>query len=179
MDAYVRYGTTDTDIRSGELRNVNDRKRVEYGLNVRNRNLDGWGVAGHYRHVRQDEDISPFISDSLEVSLAKSFWGRLRLSASAGVTRTDFEFSEEDVDQRIYTLGLGGNPISRISLNYFATYLEDDGGTVPRKQLRHRLNVQWAFRMMRVTLLGESGDNELGTTESSDSRVTLQMVRDF
>lgn len=180
LDAYVRYNKVDTRILRGELTNrVNDRDRVEFGLNARNRALDGWALSGQYRHVRQDEDISPFVSNSLDLSLAKSFWGRLRMSVSAGVTRTDYEFSEEDIDQRTYTLGLGGSPFRRTSVNYYVGYLDDIGGTIPRAQLRHRLNLQWAYRMMRITLLGEFADDELGATARSDNRVTLQIVREF
>ena len=180
FDAYVRYNMTDTDIFSGELTNrVNDRDRVEFGLNARKRALDGWALSGHYRHVRQDEDISPFVSDSLDVGLEKSFWGRLRLSVSAGVARTDYEASDENIDQRMYTLGLGGAPLRRTSIDYFVSYLEDVGGTIPRTQIRHRLNIQWWYRMMRVVLRAEYGDDELGDTARTDERVTLQIVREF
>jgi hypothetical protein len=179
LDAYLRYSISDTDVRSGELSNVNDRDRVEFGLNARNRALDGWGMSGQYRHIQHDEDISPFVSDSLNVQLTKNFWGRLSVSVSAGVTRTDYEVSDEDIDQKSYTLGLGGSPFRRASINYYVAYLEDVGGTVPRKQLRHRLNFQWAYRMMRVTLFGEFSDDELGTTARTTNRVTLQIVREF
>jgi hypothetical protein len=111
--------------------------------------------------------------------LTKNFWGRLSVSVSAGVTRTDYEVSDEDIDQKSYTLGLGGSPFRRASINYYVAYLEDVGGTVPRKQLRHRLNFQWAYRMMRVTLFGEFSDDELGTTARTTNRVTLQIVREF
>jgi hypothetical protein len=178
--AFVRYNVTDTRVLSGELTNrVNDRDRVEFGLNARNRALDGWMLSGQYRHAEQDEDISPFVTDSIDISLAKNFWGRLNMSLSAGVTRTDYEFSDEDIDQRIYTLGIGGNPFRRATINYYVAYLDDVGGTVPRTQLRHRLNLQWAYRMMRITLLGQFSDDELGTTERTDNRVTLQIVREF
>jgi hypothetical protein len=180
LDAYVRFNSLDTDILSGELTNqVNDRDRLEFGLNARNRALDGWAMSGQYRYVEQDEDISPFSSNSLDINLTKSFWGRLSLSVSAGVIRTDFELSDEDIDQRTYSLGLSGNPFRRASVSYHAAYLEDIGGTVPRRQLRHRLNFQWDYRMMRVTLLAESSDDDLGTTTRTDNRVTLQIVRYF
>ena len=179
LDAYVRYNFTDTDVRSGELLNVNDRNRLEFGLNVRGRALDGWDLSGQYRHIQQDEDIAPFVGNSLDINLSKSFWGRLRMSLSAGVTRTDFESSVEDIDQKVYALGLGGNPFRGTIVNYYVTYLEDVGGTVPRAQLRHRLNLEWAFRMMRITLLGEFTDDEQGTTARDFNRVTLQIVREF
>ena len=180
LDAYVRYGFLDTDVRSGELTNrVNDRDRLEYGLNMRNRTLDGWVLSGYYRHVQQDENISPFVSDAVGVDLAKSFWGRLNVSASAGLTRSDYEFSDEDVNLRSYTLGLGARPLRRVLVNYHVAYLEDDGGTIPRKQLRQRLNVEWAYRMMRVTLFGQYSDDEFGTTTRTDNRVVLQITREF
>ena len=180
LNAYARYSVSDTDIRSGELVNrVNNRDRREFGLDLQDTALDGWSLGGHYRHVRQDEDLSPFVSNALNVNLSKSFWGRLSLSVSAGVTRTDYEFSDEDIDQRTYTLGLGGSPLRRTSVSYFASYLEDIGGTVPRTQVRHRLNFRWAYRMMRINLLAEYSDDELGTTARRDNRVTLQILRDF
>jgi hypothetical protein len=180
LSAYARYSISDTDIRSGELTNrVNNRDRREFGLDLQDTALDGWSLGGHYRHVQQDEDLSPFSSNALSVNLSRSFWGRLSMSVSAGVTRTDYEFSDEDVDQRTYTLGLGGSPIRRTSVNYFASYLEDVGGTVPRTQVRHQLNFRWAYRMMRIMLLAEYSDDELGTTARTDNRVTLQIFRDF
>jgi hypothetical protein len=180
FDAYARYSLLDTDILSGELTNrVNDRNRVEYGLSARNRALDGWALSGHYRYVQQDEDVSPFVGDSFEIGLAKSFWGRLRLSLSAGVTRTDYELSDEDLDSRSYSLRIGGSPFRGMSIDYSLTHFEDDGGSVPRRQLRQRLNAQWVYRMMRITLFGQFSDDEVGVTEQTNNRVILQIVRDF
>lgn len=180
LNAYVRYNLTDTRIISGELSNrVNDRDRLEFGLNARNRALDGWTLGGQYRHVRQDEDISPFVSNSVDVSLNKNFWGRLGVSLSAGATRTDYEISDEDIDQRTYTLELSGAPFGGSYARYYVAYLEDVGGSVPRTQLRHRLRFEWAYRLTRISLFGEFSDDELGGTARNDSRVTLQIVRNF
>jgi hypothetical protein len=179
LDAHVRYSLLDTDVRSGELTNLNDRDRLEFGLNARNRPLDGWALTGQYRFVDHDEDISPFVSHYLGVSLAKSFWGRLRLSVSAAISRSDYEFSDEDVDGRSYTLGLGASPFRRASVNYLATYLDDQGGTIPRTQLRHQLNFQWYYRMMRVRLRGEYSEDEQGTSTRDYKRLTLEIVREF
>ena len=170
----------DTDVRSGQLVNrVNDRDRFEFGMSVRNRALEGVAITGNYRHIQQDEDISPFTSDSLDVNLAKSFWGRLNASITAGFVRTDYEFSLEDIDQVSYSISLSGGFYRFGSIGYDVAYLEDVGGTVPRTQIRHRLSFQWAYRQMRVTLRGHHAVDELGESDRLDNRVTFQLTRDF
>lgn len=180
FNAHVRYSITDTNIRSGELINrVNDRDRLEFGLSVRNRALDGVAITGNFRHIEQDEDISPFTSDSLDISLAKNFWGRLNASFTAGFVKTDYEFSVEDLDQVSYAVSLSGSHYRFGSIGYDIAYLEDVGGTVPRTQLRHRLSFQWAYRQMRVMLRGHHAVDELGESDRLDNRVTFQITREF
>jgi hypothetical protein len=180
LSAHVRYDAFDTDVLSGELINrVNNRERVELGLSLRNRALDGVTVNAQYRHVQQKEDIGPFVSDSFDISMAKNFWGRLRVSLSAAYAKADYETSDEDTDQKTFTIGIGGSPVSRTSVNYDVSYLEDSGGTLERTQVRHRLSFQWSYRLMRANLYAQFSDDELGTTARTDNRITLQVSRYF
>jgi hypothetical protein len=180
LNAYTRYDTSDTDVISGELTNqVNNRDRFEAGVNVRNRPIDGWSVTGDYRYINQQDDLAPFTSNVISVGLAKRFWGRISVSISAGYLQSDYENSDEDDDQASYGLGLSGSPFRGANLNYDVAYVEDVGGTLARKSLRHRVNFQWGFRMVRVTLTGSFSDDELGTSANFDDRVSLEMTRYF
>ena len=180
VNAYLRYEAQDTSLRSGEFTNpVNDRNALELGVSVRNQFLDGWSMSGQYRHRDQDEEISPFVSDALDVSLTTSLRGTWNVTLAGGLSMIDFENSAEDVDQIRYRLGLSGRLFRRVQFQYDAAYLSDTGGTLSRKQLQHRLNLHWAYRQVRFVLRALYSDDELGPTDRINKQVTAQLIRAF
>ena len=180
LDAFIRYGTYDTDIRSGALSTpVNNRTSLEYGISANNQFLDGWSLSGHYRHLDQDEDISPFVRDALDVSLTTSLRGTWKLVLSGGLTRVDYDNSVEDVDLSTYRIGISGRPFRGAILTYDGSYLRDDGGSLAREQLQHRLNFQWTYRQVRLALRAYYNDNTLGPTQRDSMRVSAHITRVF
>lgn len=180
MNAYLRYDMQDTNLRSGEFSNpVNDRDSVEFGVSTSNQFLDGWSVSGQYRHREQDEEISPFVSDSLDVSLTTSLRGTWQVTVASGLASIDYENSSEDVDLISYRLGLRGRLLRSIQLSYDAAYLSDTGGTLSRQQLQHRLDFQWAYRQVRFVLRALYTEDDLGISNRTGKQVTAQLTRVF
>lgn len=178
--AYARYEIQDTNVREGELTNpLNDGDIVEFGIGTTNQFLDGWTLDAQYRHLRQDLETSPFVSDQLDVSVVTSLGGTLVLTLAAGLNETDYENSIEDVSQVTFRVGLRGRILRRSYLSYDAFLLDDTGGSLPRKQFRHRLNYQWSYRQMRFDLRATISDDELGATERNNATVMAQMTRVF
>ena len=180
MNAYLRYNTQDTNLRSGEFTNpINDRNSFEFGVSARNQFLDGWSLSGQYRHRDQDEEISPFVSDTLDVSLMTNLRGMWKLTLASSLSIVDFEDSIEDTNQVSYRLGLSGRLFQRAVFSYDLAYLSDDGGSLQRDQLRHRLQFQWAYRQVRFVFSALVADDKLGVTENDNTQVTARLTRVF
>ena len=180
MNAYLRYDSRDTSLRSGEFSNpVNDRNSLEVGLSTSNKFLDGWTMSASYRHRDQDEEISAYVSDTLEVSFVRSIFGTWKTTVAGNISAVSFENSAEDVDQLGYHLGLSGRLFRNAQLTYDVAYLTDTGGSLSRKQLQHRLRFRWSYRRLRLVLQALYSDDELGSTERKTKQATLQLVRGF
>jgi hypothetical protein len=180
MNVYVRYDDQDTSLRSGEFTNpINDRRSLELGIAINGQFLDGWSMNGELRHRDQEEEISPYTSDSLNIGLTRYLLGSWKISLAGAFTVVDFENSIEDVDYRSYNLGISGRAFRSVQLTYSTSYLDDRGGSLPRKQLQHRFRMQWAYRQMRFSLWALYSDYEQGTTTKTDKQVTAQLTRAF
>jgi hypothetical protein len=178
--AHVRYDWQDTSIREGELTNpLNDGEILEFGVGASNQFLDGWTLDAQYRHLQQDLETSPFVSDQLDASITTSLGGTMALTLAAGLIETDYENSNEDISQVSYRVGLRGRILRRSYIAYDAFLLDDTGGTLPRKQFRHRLHFQWSYRQMRFDLRATLSDDELGVSERKNTTVTAQLTRVF
>jgi hypothetical protein len=178
--AHVRYDWQDSKVRAGELTNpLNDGEILEFGVGTSNQFLDGWTLDAQYRHLQQDVETSPFVSDQLEVSVTTSLRGTLSLTLAGGLNETDYENSDEDVSQVTYRVGLRGLLFRRSYFAYDAFLLDDTGGSLARKQLRHRLHFQWNYRQMRFDLRATLSDDELGISERNNTTVTAQLTRVF
>jgi hypothetical protein len=93
--------------------------------------------------------------------------------------KVDQEESIEDIDQVQYRLGVSSRLWSRVLLTYDVTYLEDDGGSLPRQQTQHRLDMQWNYRAVRFFLRASRADERLGATQRDYTRVTAEVARFF
>jgi len=180
IDAFVRYDWQDTSISEGALTNpVNDRQRVEIGLGASNQFLDGWSLDGEYRHTQNDEEISPYVGDMLNLSLRTSLGGTFSLVLSGSLSEVDYDNSPEDIQQVGYRVALSGRIFRRSRFSYEVSFLEDTGGTQLREEIRHRLQYQWAFRQVRFELLGTYMDETLGLTQRDNLHVTAFVTRVF
>jgi hypothetical protein len=178
--AHVRYDWQDSSVREGELTNpLNDGEILEFGVGASNQFLDGWTLDAQYRHLRQDLETSPFVSDQLDASVTTSLGGTLSVTFAAGMNEIDYENSDEDVSQITYRVGLRGLVFRRSYFAYDAFLLDDTGGTLARKQFRHRLHFQWSYRQMRFDLRATISDDELGASERNNTTVTAQLTRVF
>ncbi len=180
MNAYFRYNTQDTNLRAGEFTNpINDRDSLELGIGASNQFLDGWSLSGQYRHRDQDEEISPFVSDTFDVSVMTNLRGTWKLTIASSLSIVDFENSLEDTNQLSYRLGLSGRLFRRAQFTYDVAYLSDDGGSLQREQLRHRFKFQWAYRQVRFVLSALVAEDTLGNSANNNTQVTAQLTRVF
>ena len=178
--AHVRYDWQDSSVREGALTNpLNDGEILEFGIGTSNQFLDGWTLDAQYRHLQQDLETSPFVSDQLDIGVTTSLWGTLSLTVAGGMNEIDYENSVEDVSQVTYRVGLRGLVFRRSYFAYDAYLLDDTGGTLARKQLRHRLHFQWSYRQMRFDLRATISDDELGPSERNNTTVIAQLTRVF
>jgi hypothetical protein len=180
LGAYLRYDSQDTRLRIGEFTNpVNDNSGLELGLSASNQIFDGWSVTGQYRHRSQDEEISPYISDTLDISLTTSLRGTWKVTVSGSRAVIDYEKSAENVNLVTYRLALRGRLLRSVQMGYDAAYLNDTGGVLARKQVQHRLNVQWAYRRVRMDLRALYSQDGQGGRDRAYKQVTVQLTRVF
>lgn len=178
--AHVRYNWQDSRIREGELTNpLNDGEILEFGVGASNQFLDNWTLDAQYRHLQQDLETSPFVSDQVDISVTTSLWGTLSVTLAGGMNETDYENSDEDVSQVSYRIGLRGLVFRRSYFAYDAFLLDDTGGSLARKQFRHRLHFRWSYRQMRFDLRATLSEDELGVSERNNTTVTAQLTRVF
>ncbi|MDH5344884.1 MAG: hypothetical protein OEW59_03905, partial [Gammaproteobacteria bacterium] len=65
------------------------------------------------------------------------------------------------------------------TLDYEASYLEDDGGSLLRRQMQHRLSLRWGYRQVRFALRAQLIDDRLGISRHDYTQVTAEVVRAF
>jgi hypothetical protein len=169
-----------TSIRSGELLTpTNDRDSLRFTAGAEFRVWDRWQLRVSMWHWDRDEEISPSISKSLTVQASTAFQNSLRLSLSGSFLKVDQELSDEDTNQGQFGMALSGRLWSRLLMGYDISYLQDDGGSLERKQLRHQLTAQWNYRAVRFSLRATHSDESLGATNRDDTRVTAEVARMF
>jgi outer membrane scaffolding protein for murein synthesis (MipA/OmpV family) len=184
---FLRYFSTSaqvqvkqTDLRSGELTTpTNDLESLRLGISADFPVGQRWkfGVSASYTDM--NEEIAPSVSSTLIVDATAVLWRSARLLVSASHLMVDQEKSIEDVDQVQYRVGLSSMFWSRLLVTYDVSYLEDDGGSLPRQQTQHRLDMQWNYRAVRFLLRARRADERLGATERDDTQVTAEVARFF
>jgi hypothetical protein len=178
--AQVRYGFIGSDLLSGEFTTpINDAKAFEVTLGADFPVGESWRIGGEIRHLDQDEDIAPYVRDSVSLNASTRVYGSLHLYMSASRVEVDQATSTEDVDQATYRLGIRGVPFGRAQLSFETTYLEDVGGSLPRDQLQHRLTLQGRYRMVRYFLRAIVSEEALGVTQRNYTQITAGVTRDF
>jgi hypothetical protein len=180
FSAGADFQLRDTKLRSGELTTLtNDLEGVRLTFAADFPIGDRWQFGLSASHWDKDEEISPSVSNTLTIQ-ALAYLGRAtRLRLSGTRLTVDQEQSVEDIDQVQYRVGLSSRLWSRLLLSYDVTYLEDDGGSLPRQQTQHRLDIQWNYRAVRFFLRATRADERLGTTRRDYTRVTAEVARFF
>jgi len=180
FNAQIRYNVRDSTIISGQLTTpINDQELFELIVAADIPVGHSMMIGGEYRHTDQDEDISPFVRDSVSVNASTRINGSLRLYVLASLVQVDQKTSVEDIDQVNYRLGITGRAFSRFQLSYETAYLEDTGGSLPREQLQHRLSLEGGYRQVRFFLRALLSDDLQGTTERTFTQVTFTVTRNF
>jgi hypothetical protein len=151
--AHLNLSDVDNEVVAGEPTiSLNSRQIISGGLSANVNSTRRLKYGGEILFTDQDEEISPFTRSEIRAYVDYQFTYRLTARLQAGYVTVDNEKSDEDVDAYRYTLGLNARLPWGIALNYTGSYLEDSGGTVPRRSLLHTLNAQWNYRRVRISL---------------------------
>jgi hypothetical protein len=180
FSAGAAFQLRDTKLREGELttpRNDLEGTGLTFAADVPVGNRWQFGLSASYWD--RNEEIAPSVSNTLTLHAATHLWRSTRLRLSGTYLKVDQEESIEDIDQVQYRLGVSSRLWSRVLLTYDVTYLEDDGGSLPRQQTQHRLDMQWNYRAVRFFLRASRADERLGATQRDYTRVTAEVARFF
>jgi hypothetical protein len=138
-----------------------------------------WQLGVSASYWDRNEEIAPSVNKTLTVQAATNLWRSTKLNLSGTYFKVDQEQSVEDVDQIEYRVGISSRLASSLLLTYDASYLEDEGGSLPRQLTRNRLDIRWSFRAVRFFLRASRTDERLGTTEKDYVQVTVEVARYF
>lgn len=178
--AQLSFIDRDSDVLSGELTTpLNDQAAIRFALGADFPVGDNWTVGVEYRFADQNETISPYVRNSFNARASAGVIGSMKLNLSAGLLEIDQERSTEDVDQVYLRAGLSGQPWPRVRVDLNSSFLRDTGGSLPRQQIQHRLNLQWHYRRVRVLFRATLGEDTLGPTERRYTRFTAEVNRAF
>jgi hypothetical protein len=177
---FLNYNDTSNDVISGVATTpLNDVNRIEFGGRLDYPFNSGWMAGGEYRHTRQDEDISPFTRDIYEVYTQTASYWNTSIRLLVHHETVEYEYSLEDVDLYRYMLGITSRLPGGIILAYNTEYSEDTGGTQLRKERRHSLRLDWAYRQVLFTLRADSSDITRGDNNRNNKRITALLRRVF
>jgi len=177
---FFQYFNTSNDIVSGVATTpLNDVRRIEVGGRADYPLSQRWTVGGEYRYRDQQEDISPYTGHRLDTYAQVELPLNTSLRVGYILEQADIENSLEDIDATRYTVGLNTRLWGGVVLGYNADYLEDDGGTVYREELRHALRIDWGYRLVRFTLRADTADITQGDVRRDYTRVMGQVTRVF
>jgi len=180
FNAYLRYSDRQNDLISGVATTpLNSVQALQLGARADYAINDRWSVGAEFMHTDQDEDISPYVRDSLDlyVQVALPLTSTLRLGLHQ--EQVDNEFSPEDTDLMQYLLAFRSRPWGGIVLSFNADYLEDTGGTLLRERQTENLGLEWVYRQTRVFFRAEHVSETLGSAERDYVRVSAQLLRVF
>ena len=179
LSAYARYNTFEVDLIEGELTTpTNDRDYLEIGVSA-NTKIGTWDVGGNATYSESDEEISPATRESIGINASTRIFGRLTFGMSAGFSQVDLENSPEDSDRLDVRIGLGGPVGRRANINLDSVYVEDSGGSLPRKDLTHNFRFGWQYRAVTFEFKARRVDNELGVSRRGRTEIFASVRRLF
>jgi hypothetical protein len=180
FSADANFQLRDTKLRSGELTTpTNDLEALTLGIAADFPVGARWQFGVSASYTKNEEEINPSVSNTLTIQAATHLWQTTRLNLSASSLKRDQEQSIEDIDQVQYRIALNSRLWSRLRVGYQASYLEDVGGSLPRREVRHRIDMNWNYRAVRFFLRATHTDEALGATERDFTQVTAEVVRLF
>jgi len=177
---FAHFDERDNDVLDGvPTTPLNDSRRTELGGRLDLPFGSGWTVGAEYRHTRQDEDIAPYVRRRFETWVRSAPYWNTRLRIGVQREQTDLEKSPEDVDLLRYLVDVDCRLPGGWLLAYHAEFGDDDGGTLPRREARHALRLDWRYRQVVFALRGDVSDIRQGDSERTNRRVTAELRRDF
>jgi hypothetical protein len=180
FSAGADFQLKDTRLRNGEFTTpTNDFESLRLNFAADFPIGDRWQFGVLASYWDRNEEVAPFVSNTLTLQATTYLWGSTRLSLAGTYNAVDQENSIEDVNLIQYRVGISSRLWTRVLVTYDVTYLEDDGGSLPRQQTQHRLDIQWNYRAVRFFLRATRSDESLGTTERDFTRVTAEVARFF
>ena len=180
FDIYFRYSDQQNDVTSGDpsfiLNSVNN---IEVGFKVDYPLGASWTLGGEWLHTDHDEDLTPFVRESLDVYALWNLPYTTTLRLASHWETVDNEGSDEDVDLVRYLARVESSPRWGISIAADIDYLEDVGGSLPRTRAAAGAGAEWAYRMLRIWVRVQYVDETQGLTQHQHTVVSAQLVRAF
>ncbi|MCJ7555931.1 MAG: hypothetical protein MUP90_03330, partial [Gammaproteobacteria bacterium] len=177
---YFRYSDQQNDVTSGDpsfiLNSVNNMEvgfRVDYPLGA------SWTLGGEWLHTDHDEDLTPFVRESLDVYALWNLPYTTTLRLASHRETVDNKGSDEDVDLVQYLARIKSSPRWGISIAADIDHLEDVGGSLPRTRTAAGVGAEWAYRMLRIWVRVQYVDETQGLTQHQHTVVSAQLVRAF
>jgi hypothetical protein len=176
---YLAYSNVDNEISSGFAATpIADSQDLEAGASV-DFPLGRWTVSGQYRFIDADSDISSSVSNIVDISARVRLLSSTSLQIGIHDAQVDIMDSPEDNNRRGYTVALNSRLPGGWQLNYSGRYSEDDGGSLIRKEVRHSLRLNWAFRLVRFSFSASDSTVNQGQNEQNYTTVDVRLMRYF
>ena len=180
-DFYTRYRQSDQELNEGDLGGVllNNVENLTYGFKTQRVLLNGMKVGGEIFHEDHDEDISPFIKDSLDYYFELPLSRQTNIRFSGRHVNKEIDFSEEDTDLDGYTLRVNSRPALRVVSSLESSYERDTGGSSEREARIHRLLVKWRMRQLSFNASVRYADERQGVIVRDRWEAKVELRRDF
>ena len=179
-DIYARLALADSDIVNGIATTpLNDYKRFEVGGSLNVKLKGGWSMGGDVRYTDNDEDISPSVRTTYDIHVQSGrYWG---ITARFGLymQEVDYELSIEDVEELRFFVFASGQLGRRSRLTYRYSKGEDDGGSITRENTFHRMQFDWRYRRVMVSVRADRSEVSQGLNRTADTHVTAELRRRF
>jgi len=178
--AYIRYHDTSYRLTSGTpTLPLNSLTNTLYGLRVDLPLPSGMIVGGEAYFEHQNEEIAPYERQSYDAYLQLPVWARTSPRLSARRVYVEYANSPEDVDLTGWAVQLRSNPWAFTSLTAEVNYEEDTGGTLRRVIVRDTLGLEWRYRQLLVSGVGQYTREEQGTFERKRAVIRFTVRREF
>ncbi|MFQ5645115.1 MAG: hypothetical protein ACE5FQ_15675, partial [Thiogranum sp.] len=127
----------------------------------------------------QDEDISPFVRKLFKAHVEIPLPRTTRLRIMGRREFVDNENSPEDVDINQVIARLSSRPWLRTTVNLYADYEKDTGGTQDRRRRALTADLLWRYRKLNFTVRAEHVENKQGQVTQKNNKVWAQLIRRF
>jgi hypothetical protein len=180
VNFFARFSDNKTEVREGQLTTpVNDANTIEFGASIRHTIANGTDMTGEVRRLENNEEISPYVLDSLTVGIVSALRSGLSVRMAGSLVDVEYEDEVEGVDQFSLSFGVSGRLFTRLGVDVTSAYSRDTGGSSDRRQLQHRLALKWSYRAVQASLIANSTSETLGATQRDSFHVSAQLSRWF